>query len=49
MSPGLTILDLCCNIHRAGSEFDVNNMKSWLRPVFYQAAVGGLMVWGMFS
>ncbi len=34
--PGLMDLDFCCNIWIVGSEFDVNNMKAWIHPAWYQ-------------
>lgn len=36
-----------CNTAIAGSEFGVNNMKTWVHPALYQA-VGGVMVWQIF-
>lgn len=28
--------NVCCDIQTAGSEFDVNTMKAWIRPALYQ-------------
>lgn len=34
--PGLRSLDFCCNIWMVGSEFDVEDMKSWTHPALCQ-------------
>lgn len=36
MLPGLLSLNFCSDTQIVGSEFGVNNMKTWIHPVLYQ-------------